>query len=124
MTRARKILSKVNEILPATVAVGAGLGIANLAHQAYQAKKRREEKIRAGGYGHSYDTAKSRLHKARRKGIFSVGKKRQARRAAISQAKQNIKTAANKGLSKYARRLGNATGEQGKELRKKEMTEP
>ena len=111
MTRAEYILRQLDEVVGLV-----GAAAINTAGQQLMAKKRREEKVRAGGHGDELDAAKKAKmdHEKKHSGKLLVGKKKKefkAKRAELKSAHQKV---VNKGLASHAKLMSRA-GKKGQE---------
>jgi len=108
MSRASAILTSINEDPTALLALGAAATGISTAHQAYQAHKRRMEKVQQGGAGEEYRHAKARLSALRRQRFTRPWRLRKTN-AAIKRQKERVKQTIDKGMHQYSKNLARAT---------------
>lgn len=104
MTRAERVLQKVDEVVPLILAasgVGAAMGAANIAHQIHQAKRRTAEKVQQAGMGAEHQQAKQDLHTLQKTRVKHLGLASQGMKDKIQASKARVKHIENAGLHKY-----------------------
>ena len=104
MTRAKELLQRLYEFDPATIALGATLGVANIGYQAFAAKKRREDKIAQAGMGQEHQDAKTELKNLHKQHV-AFGGKQPALTHKVNVQKMKLRDIENRGLAKYQQGL-------------------